>query len=170
MVMLSSLSYAIYIVGVNRSKLKEVATLKLTFYVLLFGVTLFWVRVDFGRSLHVVNEWYTWVNLLGLAVLPTALSFWCTTQAVQYIGSTPTAILGALEPVTAVVFGVTIFGESLTPAHRVRHPADYRRGDHHHRGREYHRLFHPPAETVPAVAPAVMLKSAAHETKEGMIR
>ncbi len=101
--------------GVNRSKLKEVATLKLTFYVLLFGVSLFWVRVDFGRSLHVVNEWYTWVNLLGLAVLPTALSFWCTTQAVQYIGSTPTAILGALEPVTAVVFGVTIFGESLTP-------------------------------------------------------
>ena len=82
---------------------------------LLFGVSLFWVRVDFGRSLHVVNEWYTWVNLLGLAVLPTALSFWCTTQAVQYIGSTPTAILGALEPVTAVVFGVTIFGESLTP-------------------------------------------------------
>ena len=115
MVMLSSLSYAIYIVGVNRSKLKEVATLKLTFYVLLFGVSLFWVRVDFGRSLHMVNEWYTWVNLLGLAVLPTALSFWCTTQAVQYIGSTPTAILGALEPVTAVVFGVTIFGESLTP-------------------------------------------------------
>ncbi len=115
MVMLSSLSYAIYIVGVNRSKLKEVATLKLTFYVLLFGVSLFWVRVDFGRSLHVVNEWYTWVNLLGLAVLPTALSFWCTTQAVQYIGSTPTAILGALEPVTAVVFRVTIFGESLTP-------------------------------------------------------
>ena len=55
-------------------------------------------------------------------------------------------------------------------AHRVRHPADYRRGDHHHRGREYHRLFHPPAETVPAVALAVMLKSAAHETKEGMIR
>lgn len=115
LVMLSSLSYAIYIVGVNRSKLKEVPTLKLTFYVLLFGLSLFFVRIDFGRSLHVVNEWYTWLNLLGLAALPTALSFWCTTQAVQYIGSTPTAILGALEPVTAVVFGVTLFGESLTP-------------------------------------------------------
>ena len=66
MVMLSSLSYAIYIVGVNRSKLKEVATLKLTFYVLLFGVSLFWVRVDFGRSLHVVNEWYTSVSYTHL--------------------------------------------------------------------------------------------------------
>ena len=31
-----------------------------------------------------------------------------------YIGDTPTAILGALEPVTAIVFGVTVFGEVLT--------------------------------------------------------
>ncbi len=53
-------------------------------------------------------------NLIALAIFPTAISFLCTTQAVQYIGSTPTAILGALEPVTAVFFGVTIFGESLT--------------------------------------------------------
>lgn len=115
LVMASALSYAIYIVGVNQSGLKEVATLKLTFYVLLFGLSLFLVRVDFGRSLHVVNEWYTWLNLLALAAFPTAMSFLCTTRAVQYIGSTPTAILGALEPVTAVFFGVLIFDESLTP-------------------------------------------------------
>ena len=38
----------------------------------------------------------------------------CTTQAIHYIGSTPTAILGALEPVTAVFFGVVIFHEELT--------------------------------------------------------
>ena len=105
----------IHIVGVNRPILKNVATLKVTFYVLLFGLSLFLVRVDFGQSLHVVDKWYLWGNLIALAIFPTAISFLCTTQAVQYIGSTPTAILGALEPVTAVFFGVTIFGESLTP-------------------------------------------------------
>ena len=115
LVMVSALSYAIYIVGVNRSILKEIATLKLTFYILLFGMTLFLVRVDFGKSLLTVDAWYLWGNLIALAIFPTAISFLCTTQAVQYIGSTPTAILGALEPVTAVFFGVTIFGESLTP-------------------------------------------------------
>ena len=115
LVMASSLSYAIYIVGVNQSVLKDVATLKLTFYVLLFGLTLFLVRVDFGVHLFIVDKWYLWGNLLALAVFPTAISFLCTTRAVQYIGSTPTAILGALEPVTAVFFGVTIFGASLTP-------------------------------------------------------
>ena len=123
LVMASALSYAIYIVGVNRPMLKEVATLKVTFYVLVFGLALFLVRVDFGRELHVVNEWYTWLNLLALAAFPTAMSFLCTTRAIQYIGSTPTAILGALEPLTAVFFGepltavffgVVVFGESLT--------------------------------------------------------
>ncbi len=114
LVMVSSLSYAIYIVGVNQSTLKDVATLKLTFYVLLFGLCLFLIRVDFGYSLHIVNEWYIWLNLLALAAFPTAISFLCTTSAIQYIGSTSTAILGALEPVTAVFFGVLIFGESLT--------------------------------------------------------
>jgi len=114
-VLVSALTYAIYIVGVNRSSLKNMATLKLTFYVLLFGVTLFLVRVDFGMSLHMIDKWYLWGNLLALAIFPTAISFLCTTSAVKYIGSTPTAILGALEPVTAIFFGVTIFGESLTP-------------------------------------------------------
>lgn len=115
LVMISALSYAIYIVGVNQSALKDIATLKLTFYVLLFGLSLFLVRTDFGQSLYIVDKWYLWGNLLALAIFPTAISFLCTTRAVQYIGSTPTAILGALEPVTAIFFGITIFGETLTP-------------------------------------------------------
>ena len=53
-------------------------------------------------------------NVLALAALPTAVSLLCTTQAIHYIGSTPTAILGALDPVTAVFFGVVIFHEELT--------------------------------------------------------
>lgn len=114
LVIASSLSYAIYIVGVNRPMLKEVATLKITFYILLFGVLLFLIRVDFGQSLQIVDKWYLWGNLIALAVFPTTISFLCTTQAIQYIGSTPTAILGALEPVTAVFFGIIIFGETLT--------------------------------------------------------
>ena len=111
----SALSYAIYIVGVRQTRLREIPTLATTFYILLFGLTLFLCRVDFGRTLILPGAWYLWGNLLALAVFPTAISFLCTTSAIQYIGSTPTAILGALEPVTAVFFGVLIFGERLTP-------------------------------------------------------
>lgn len=114
-VMVSALSYALYIVGVNRPRLKGIATLKLTFYALAFGFSIFIVCTDFGRALTFPSAWYKWVNLVALALFPTAISFLCTTQAIQYIGSTPTAILGALEPLTAVFFGVTVFGEALTP-------------------------------------------------------
>lgn len=115
LVLLSALSYAVYIVGVNRPVLSAVATLKVTFYVLLFGLSLFLVRLDFGTAVTLPGKWYLWGNLFALALFPTAISFLCTTSAIQYIGSTPTAILGALEPVTAVFFGVLIFGETLTP-------------------------------------------------------
>lgn len=115
LVFCSALTYALYIVGVNQFKsLKNMATLKLTFYVLLFGFFLYFVRLDFGRALTYPDQWYAWANILGLALFPTAISFLCTTSAIQYIGSTPTAILGALEPVTAVIIGVAVFGETLS--------------------------------------------------------
>ena len=113
-VMVSALAYALYIVGVNRPGLKHIATLKVTFYVLLFGLVLFVARFACGVAFTLPHTWYLWGCVVALAVFPTAISFLCTTSAIQYIGSTPTAILGALEPVTAVFFGVTVFGESLT--------------------------------------------------------
>lgn len=114
LVMASSLSYALYIVGVNRPRLQSVPTLKVTFYVLLFGLSLFLVRLRFGADVTLPGRWYLWGNLVALALFPTAISFLCTTAAIQRIGATPTAILGALEPVTAVFFGVMLFGEQLT--------------------------------------------------------
>lgn len=114
LVFASSLSYAIYIVGINQTSLKNVATLKVTFYVLLFGLSLFVARLLYSGVLNTPDQWYLWANLLALAVFPTAISFLCTTGAIQYIGSTPTAILSALEPVTVIFFGIAVFGESLT--------------------------------------------------------
>ena len=55
-----------------------------------------------------------WLNLIALAIIPTVLSLACTTRAIQLIGSTPTAILGALEPVSAIILSVTVLGQSIT--------------------------------------------------------
>ena len=114
LVLLSAFFYAIYIVSVNRSVLRKIPTVKLTFYMLLFGITLFVYRIDFGQALLLPTKWYLWGNLFALALFPTAISFICTTKAVQHIGATPTAILGALEPVTAVLIGITVFSEQMT--------------------------------------------------------
>lgn len=115
LVLVSALSYAIYIVGVNLDVLKKVATLKVTFWALLSGLMIFVIRLAMAGSISIPHTPALWFNVVALAVFPTAISLICTTMAIQYIGSTPTAILGALEPLTAIVIGVTVFHEEMTP-------------------------------------------------------
>ncbi|WP_418992188.1 DMT family transporter [Alistipes sp.] len=115
LVFFSSLCYAIYIVGVNRSSLRDLSTAKLTFYALLFGLVLYVVRLRFCTDLQVVPAPGLWIDALSLALFPTIVSLVAMAAAIRLIGSTPTAILGALEPVTALFFGVAVFGERLTP-------------------------------------------------------
>ena len=113
-VMVSSLTYAVYIVGVNHTALSRIPTLRVTFYVLLFGMLVFLADILLRGGLVLPSDALGWSFVCELALFPTAVSFLCTTAAITYIGATPTAILGAMEPLTAVVIGVTVFGERLT--------------------------------------------------------
>ncbi|WP_295961825.1 DMT family transporter [uncultured Alistipes sp.] len=115
LVFLSSLCYAIYIVGVNRSSLRDMSTEKLTFYALLFGLSVYVVRLRFCVGLQPVPTPGLWINAVSLALFPTIVSLVTMAAAIRRIGSTPTAILGALEPLTALFFGVVVFGEQFTP-------------------------------------------------------
>lgn len=114
LVMVSALSYALYLIAVNQTTLRDVATLTVTFYVILFGTLVYVIGSVFDGGVTLPNNWYMWGCAFALALFPTAISFLCTTRAIQYIGSTPTAILGALEPLTAVFFGVMVFNETMT--------------------------------------------------------
>lgn len=115
LVMLSSFSYALYIIVVNKSSL-TMSPVKLTFYVLFFCVLTVGAHSLLETKDHV--QWLTtpamWGFALMLALVPTVISLVMMVIAVQLIGSTPTAIMGALEPLTAVVIGITVFGESFT--------------------------------------------------------
>ncbi len=113
-VFLSSLTYAIYIIGINRSFLRDFSVPKLTFYALLFGISIYVVRLNFGQELQPIPSPLLWVNALSLAVFPTIISLVAMTISIHYIGPTPAAVLGALEPLTALFFGVLVFGEQLT--------------------------------------------------------
>ena len=115
LVMASSLTYAVYIVIVNKSALR-MSSMKLTFYVLLFGLlAILGYTFAMGERVQLLTTPAEWAYALQLALLPTVLSLVLMVIAVHDIGSTPTAIMGALEPMTAVAIGVACFGEILTP-------------------------------------------------------
>ena len=115
LVLLSALSYAVYLVAVNRGQMKEIPTLKLTLYVIAFGLLLFAFRFRMGTfAILSANPWL-WASAFSMALFPTAISLICTSAAIHKIGSTPVAILGAMEPVTAVAIAILVFNEVLTP-------------------------------------------------------
>ena len=114
LVFLSALSYAIYLVIVNRGKLKEIPTLKLTLYVIIFGLFLFAFRFQINTFTILCDNPLLWILAFCMALFPTAVSLICTSAAIQKIGSTPVAILGAVEPVAAVAIAILIFHEQFT--------------------------------------------------------
>ncbi|WP_418185975.1 DMT family transporter [Aliarcobacter vitoriensis] len=114
LVAISSLCYAIYIVIVNKAL--KIPAMKLTFYSMLFCTLTILAYSFFDekysiQSLTTINMWFF---SIFLAIVPTIISLIFLIKAINYIGSTPASILGALEPLTAVVIGVTIFNEQLT--------------------------------------------------------
>ena len=115
LVMISSLTYAVYIVVVNQSQIR-MSSLKLTFYVLLICMTCLLAYSFTSPDLHLQlpPSPRAWFYACWLGLVPTVLSLVLMTIAVHEVGATPTAIMGALEPLTAVAIGVLLFGESLT--------------------------------------------------------
>lgn len=112
-VLITVVTYATYIVGVNRSAVKDMDGRKMTFYVLLCSAILFYLNlvVRHNGMIDPIPDAGAWVRLLLLALLPTLLSDLALIYAIQLVGSTTTAILGCMEPLTAVVIGIVCFGE-----------------------------------------------------------
>lgn len=115
LVVLSALSYAVYMVLINKTSLARLNGMTLTFYSLLFGNLVMIAKVGFLTELQPIPLNVIAVgSAVGLSLFPTIVSILTVAVAIQLIGSVPVSILGALEPVTGVVVGVCIFGEILT--------------------------------------------------------
>lgn len=115
LVILSALSYALYMIFINKTSLRNLSGPTLTFYSLLFGITVMVVKVGGMTDLQPIPMSPLGIACAtGLSVFPTIVSILTVAVAVQIIGSVPVSILGALEPVTGVLIGVLIFGEILT--------------------------------------------------------
>ena len=115
-VLLSALLYSLYIVGVKNIKIvRHMNSAKMTFYVMLFGLIVYITNLNFCTELQSLTSPILWLYAIGLALFPTIISIETINIAIKLIGSTTTAILGSLEPLTALFFGVVFFHEQLTP-------------------------------------------------------
>lgn len=85
-------------------------------YALMVGAIVFLTKINFsGINITdgLTGDW-AWLNLVGLAVLPTVVSTATLAVATRNIGATKASVLGGFEPVTAILIGTIVFGEPLT--------------------------------------------------------
>ncbi len=115
LVLTSALLYALYIVGIKNIKtIKHINRGKLSFYVMFFGLLVYIINLKFCTELQVLSNIKSWLLVIALSIFPTIISLETINVAIKLIGSTKTAILGALEPLTAIFFGILFFNEHLT--------------------------------------------------------
>lgn len=113
----SATVYAFFIVIINRSKtIGAISNSLLTFYSLMVGAFIF-----LGKNLLSdapittgIEGWGAWMNLVGLALLPTVVSTTSLAISTRNIGATKASVLGVFEPITAILVGTVFLGEVLT--------------------------------------------------------
>ena len=109
----SALAYALYMIVVNKGRL-HASGIVITFYSVLFSAIFYAIKSVWAGENLVLNSPY-WLGFISIFSLVTVvISVLFIVLAINLIGSTPTAVLGALEPVVAVWISVLFFGEKAT--------------------------------------------------------
>lgn len=114
LVLASALSYALYIILMNKGNL-QMSSFKINFYVLMYctlGMVVYSLLA--GMPLTLPQNAVSWFYVGWLAIVPAIFALVLMVYAAKYVGSTATAILGALEPLTAVLIGLLVFNEPFT--------------------------------------------------------
>ena len=114
LVLISALTYALYIIVVDRSDI-HMSSFKINFYVLFYctlGMVIY--SLVSGQALMLPPTGRAWFFVGWLAIVPAIMALSLMVYSAKYIGSTATAIIGALEPLTAVAIGIGLFGEPFT--------------------------------------------------------
>ena len=112
--LLGALAYALYMVIVNKSKIAA-SSVKVSFYSTLFSATYFLIKLYITGNTLPIPSISMVCFLTAFGIVTTLLSLLTLIYAIRMIGSTPTAIIGVVEPVVAIAISIWIFKqEELT--------------------------------------------------------
>lgn len=112
--LVSAISFAAYYIVMKQVKADKIEVVKFTTWMMMMSAFYFIIcAFVFEGRLTFVTDGKCWLNILGLGLWATMVSNITGVKAVRRIGPTLTSVLGALQPLTAVILGVTFLGEHL---------------------------------------------------------
>ena len=110
---ITNLMYSMYIIGVNKSSMKDIDSSVLTFYVITISMILCLSLSIIKGTLIPIPSLMAARNILFMSIFSTIIANLTLILAIKAIGSTITALLSPLEPVTAIIIGVIVFNENI---------------------------------------------------------
>jgi drug/metabolite transporter (DMT)-like permease len=114
--LISAFSFAAYYILMKRVRADKIEVVKFTTWIMLLSALYFIIgAIVLEGKLMLVTDFRSWMYILGLGLWATMVSNITGVKAIRRIGPTNTSILGALQPVTAVILGVLFLGEHLYP-------------------------------------------------------
>ena len=112
--LISAFSFAAYYIVMKQGRADKIEVVKFTTWIMMLSAFYFIVcAFIFEGRITLVKDFGSWLNILGLGLWATMISNITGVKAIRRIGPTHTSILGALQPVTAVILGVLFLGEHL---------------------------------------------------------
>ena len=113
--LISAFSFAAYYIVMKQVRADKIEVVKFTTWIMMLSAFYFIVcAFIFEGRITLVKDFGSWLNILGLGLWATMVSNITGVKAIRRIGPTHTSILGALQPVTAVILGVLFLGEHPT--------------------------------------------------------
>ena len=112
--LISAISFAAYYIVLKQVRADKIEVVKFTTWIMMLSAVYFIIcAFIFEGELKMIHGGKNWLYILGLGLWSTMVSNFTGVKAVRRIGPTLTSILGALQPVTAVVLGVAFLNEHL---------------------------------------------------------
>ena len=112
--LISAFSFAAYYIVMKQVKADKIEVVKFTTWIMMLSAVYFILcAFIFNGKLTIITDVRSWLNALGLGLWATMVSNITGVKGIRRIGPTMTSILGALQPVTAVILGVLFLEEHL---------------------------------------------------------
>lgn len=111
---ISAVSFAAYYILIKKLRADKIEVVKFTTWIMMLSALYFIAAgLIFHGKIAIVTNGKLWLYILGLGLWSTMVSNFTGVKAVRRIGPTLTSILGALQPLTAVILGVLFLDEHL---------------------------------------------------------
>ncbi len=113
--MTSGFTYSFYLIYMDKSGLKNMDSVKVTFYNCVINATMLFIfgliTGDFTLSLTK----YAWIMAFVISILVSVMGTLFIQLAIVNAGVSTYTILSTLEPITSVILGIILFNETTNP-------------------------------------------------------